>query len=150
VLLDTNIIARCAEPGHAMHKVATDAVATLRTSGHRLCLVPQNLCDFWVVCTRPVSANGLGKTASAAAAELAALKSLFTILDDLPGIYVEWERLVVAHSIVERNAFDARLVAAMRTHGELEILTFNNHDFRRFPGIAVYTPDAVVASPPAP
>jgi predicted nucleic acid-binding protein len=150
VLLDTNILTRCAEPGHAMYQAAIDAVAILRTNGHRLCLVPQNLCEFWAVCTRPVSASGLGKTAIETAAELAAVKSIFTLLEDLPTIYPEWERLVIAHSVLGKNVFDARLVAAMRVHGESQILTFNDRDFRRFPGIAIYTPAAVISAPPAP
>ena len=41
-----------------MHQPAVDAVALLRAQGHTLCLVPQNLYEFWVVCTRPLANNG--------------------------------------------------------------------------------------------
>ncbi|HEY1378631.1 MAG TPA: type II toxin-antitoxin system VapC family toxin [Gemmataceae bacterium] len=150
MLLDTNILTRCAEPGHAMYQVATGAVAVLRTNGHRLCLVPQNFYEFWAVATRPLTANGLGKSAAEAAADLAALRSLFTVLDDTPAVFPEWERLVTSLSVVGKNAYDARLVAAMIVHGESKILTFNDHDFRRFPGITALTPAAVLAAPPAP
>jgi predicted nucleic acid-binding protein len=78
ILLDTNILTRLIEPGHAMHRDALDATRTLGTQGHTLCIVPQNLFEFWVVCTRPTANNGLGKTAAEAAAELSGLKSLFT------------------------------------------------------------------------
>jgi predicted nucleic acid-binding protein len=150
VLLDTNIVTRCAEPGHAMYQVATDAVAALRMGGHRLCLVPQNLCEFWAVFTRPVNANGMGKTPAEAARELATIKPLFTLLDDLPSIHAEWERLVIAHGIIGKSVYDTRLVAAMLVHGESQLLTFNDLDFQRFPKITVYTPAAVLAAPPAP
>src|SRR4051812_2875879 len=77
-LVDTNILTRLAEPGHAIHKAALDAVKTLARDGHRLHIVPQNLYEFWVVCTRPTAVNGLGKTAAEAVAELANLTALFS------------------------------------------------------------------------
>ena len=66
VLLDTNILTRLAEPGHAMHQPARDAAKALQSQGHTLCIVPQNLYEFWVVCTRPIASNGLGKSAAEA------------------------------------------------------------------------------------
>ena len=52
-LVDTNILSRLAEPGHPMHQPALDAVKRLFSGGHKLHIVPQNLYEFWVVCTRP-------------------------------------------------------------------------------------------------
>ena len=57
-LLDTNLPSRIAQPQHAMHRLAVDAVATLRAQGEQLCLVPQNFYEFWVVATRPVAQRG--------------------------------------------------------------------------------------------
>ena len=82
ILLDTNILTRLAEPGHVMHQAALDATASLRMQGDTLCIVPQNLYEFWVVATRPVSANGLGKTAAEATAELANLKTIIGRFSD--------------------------------------------------------------------
>ena len=87
VLVDTNVLTRSAEPGHAMYQAATGAVATLRSQGHTLYLVPQVLYEFWVVATRPTAQNGLGKTAAEAASELAALKALFPLLEDVPAVF---------------------------------------------------------------
>jgi hypothetical protein len=42
-LVDTNILTRLAEPGHAMHQPALDAVKRLIHQGHKLHIVPQNL-----------------------------------------------------------------------------------------------------------
>lgn len=150
ILLDTNLLLRSAQTAHPMYQPAVDAVAALRAQGEVLCLVPQNLYEFWVVCTRPLSVNGLGKSAAEAAAELNNLKVFFTFLDDTPAVYPEWERLVTAHSVLGKNAHDARLVAAMLVHGVTHLLTFNDADFRRFPGITVLTPAAVLASAPGP
>ncbi|MGO9465763.1 MAG: type II toxin-antitoxin system VapC family toxin [Isosphaeraceae bacterium] len=76
-LVDTNILTRLADPGHAMHQEALDAVKLLARQGHRLHVIPQNFYEFWVVCTRPKNVNGLGKTAPEAVAELSNLKALF-------------------------------------------------------------------------
>jgi hypothetical protein len=113
-LVDTNILSRLAEPGHAMHQPALDAVKLLVAQGHKLHIVPQNRYEFWLVCTRPTNVNGLGKTAAEAAADLASLKALFLWLDETPAIYGVWEPLVVSIPVVGKNGHDARLVAAMK------------------------------------
>lgn len=139
-LVDTNILSRLAEPGHPMHQPALDAMNRLAFEGHKLHIVPQNLYEFWVVCTRPTAVNGLGKTAAEAATELASLKALFLLLDETPAIYGVWERLVTATPIVGKNAHDARLVAAMILHGLTHLLTFNARDFRQYPEMTAVTP----------
>ena len=42
---------------------------------------------------------------------------------------------------------DARYVAAMRTHGLDQLLTFNVGDFARFPGLTVIDPASVATVP---
>jgi hypothetical protein len=135
-LLGTNLPSRIAQPQHALHQVAVDAVAALRAQGEQLCLVPQNFYEFWVVATRPLAQNGLGLTPAQAQTEIAQLKSLFTVLADTPAIFPEWERLVVLHQVSGKNAHDPRLVAAMAVHGIGRLLTFNVPDFQRYRGIA--------------
>jgi predicted nucleic acid-binding protein len=146
ILLDTNILTRLTEPTHSMHQDARDATKALAIQGHNLCIVPQNLYEFWTVCTRPTANNGLGKTTTEAATELSNLRSLFTLLDDTAAIYSTWEQLVMANAVAGKVAHDARLVAAMMVHGIGHILTFNYDDFRRFGGIAVLTPSSVLVA----
>jgi predicted nucleic acid-binding protein len=50
--------------------------------------------------------------------------------------------LVVAHACHGRLSYDARLVAAMRTHGITRLLTLIIADFTRFPGISILDPAA--------
>jgi predicted nucleic acid-binding protein len=142
--VDTNILSRLAEPGHPMHQPALDAVKRLVSEGHTLHIVPQNLYEFWVVCTRPTAVNGLGKTAAEAAVELASLKALFVLLDETPAIFGVWEGLVTSTPVVGKNGHDARLVAAMMVHGLTHLLTFNAPDFRPYPGITAVTPTDVL------
>src|SRR5207245_7977424 len=85
----------------------------LRQHGEERCLVPQNFYEFWVVATRPTGQNGLGLTPAQAQADLARLKALFTVRNDTPALFSEWEQLVIAYQVNGKNAHDARLVAAM-------------------------------------
>jgi predicted nucleic acid-binding protein len=150
VLLDTNVVARIAEPADKDHQTAVDAVTILRSQGHELCLVPQNYYEFWVLSTRPVAQNGRGKTSDEVAAEFVFFKAHFTLLDDNRLIFAEWEKLVTAHKVIGKPAHDARLVAAMQVHGVTHILSFNDADFRRFTGVTAIPPASVLAaaSPP--
>lgn len=145
-LIDTNILTRLVEPGHPMHQAALDAVKSLALQGYKLHIVPQNLYEFWVVCTRPIDVNGLGNTAAEAARDIAHMKALFVWLEEIPAIYNIWEQLVGSTSVLGKQAHDARLVAAMRVHGLMRLLTFNAEDFRRYPGITAVTPANVLAS----
>jgi predicted nucleic acid-binding protein len=147
VLLDTNILARMAQPAHSHHLVAHAAVAGLVSRGDTPCLVPQVLYEFWVVATRPLAVNGLGLTPSQADAELSRVLGLYTFLPDNPAIYPEWRRLVTAHLVIGKNGHDARLVAAMLVHGLTHLLTFNIADFTRFSGITALSPSSL--APPA-
>jgi predicted nucleic acid-binding protein len=148
-LLDTNILTRAAQPGHAMHQLAVDAVVELRSQGDTLHLVPQNLYEFWVVCTRPATQNGLGMSSSDAQAELTRLKALFSLLDDTPTVYPQWEQLVTQYQVCGKNAHDGRLVAAMMVHGLSRLLTFNIGDFQRYPFLTLLEPQQVLAARPS-
>jgi predicted nucleic acid-binding protein len=148
ILLDTNILGRLLDVGHAQHRLASDATDAVRKRGDLPCIVPQVLYELWAVATRPVAANGLGLTASEMASEVSRLESLFPVLPDTADVFSEWKRLVTTHQVAGRNAHDARLVAAMTVHGLTHILTFNAGDFARYPGIVALEPAAVV--PPHP
>ena len=64
IQVDTNILLRSAEPSHPTHYLAVNAVKRLLANDDRVCLIPQNLIEFWNVATRPVDNNGLGWTPS--------------------------------------------------------------------------------------
>ena len=93
VLVDTNILLRSIDPQHPMNMNANHALKTLREQGERLCIVPQNLIEFWNVYTRPLERNGLGGTPEEVEGEIVQLKTFFALLLDIPAIYPAWERL---------------------------------------------------------
>jgi predicted nucleic acid-binding protein len=147
VLLDTNVLGRMAEPGHAQYQAALDATDALIRRGDQPCIVPQVLYEFWVVATRPKPVNGLGLSVPEATAELTRLKGLFPLLPESAAVFAEWERLVTTCQVSGKNAHDARLAAAMIVHGISHILTFNSAHFTRFPGITALEPASFIASP---
>lgn len=148
ILLDTNILLRHAKPTDPAHPTVKAAVRALQAAGEDLCIVPQNVYEFWVAATRPLANNGLGLTVPECRNEVAGLKAAFLLLLDQPGLFAEWEALVTAHDCKGKVAHDARLVAAMAVHAVSRVLTFNVADFSRFPGITVLDPVAV--APPSP
>ena len=119
------------------------AVDTLVARGDQLCYVSQNLVEFWNVCTRPADKNGFGLTGAEADARAKMIESKFLFLPDTPRIQAEWRRLVVVCSVSGVQVHDARLVAAMLAHGVPQLLTLNDGDFSRYPGISVAHPREV-------
>ncbi len=150
ILLDTNILLRHARPADPAFAAADAAIRVLHAAGEVLCVVPQNLYEFWATATRPIASNGLGLSIPECQAEVARVKRLFRLLPDLPTLFAEWEALVEAHACHGRVSYDARLVAAMRTYGITRLLTLNGADFARFPGIIVLDPVAIAdrSTPP--
>ena len=146
-LVDTNVLLRSIQETHPMHKAAVSAVELLLEQGEELCVVPQNLIEFWVVATRPIDVNGLGLSISGATQELAQLKSFFVFKPDTSAIFPAWESLVVNRQVVGKQAHDTRLVAAMIAHKLTHLLTFNADDFKRFSEITVVDPQSIPPEP---
>ena len=144
VLLDTNILARAAQPGHVHHDAAVRATDVLDSRGDTPSLVPQVLYEFWAVATRPTDKHGLGFSTAEARTELSRIKRMFPLLPDVPAILPAWEELIAAYEVKGKSSHDARLVAAMRVHGINQILTINEQDFIRYPGITVLTPESIL------
>jgi predicted nucleic acid-binding protein len=140
---DTNILLRSAEPAHPTHQQAVNAVKTLLANGDRVCLIPQNLIEFWNVATRPVDKNGFGWSPTKTDVEISRLESLLTVLPDSQAIYREWRKVVLAKSVLGKQVHDARIVAAMNVHQITKLLTFNLKDFKRFGHITLIDPNTI-------
>ncbi len=146
-LADTNVLLRYVQQNHDMHGVAVAALDFLLGSGEIVVIVPQNITEFWNVCTRPTDHNGLGLTPSETDKQVSQLESLFTVLPESPAVYPEWRRLVVTHSVSGVRVYDARLVASMHVYSVNDIVTFNVDDYLRYPGIRVLDPKDLVPKP---
>ena len=145
ILVDTNVLLRRAQVTSAQHLAARNSLQALIEADTELCLLPHVVYKYWVAATRPTAVNGLGMAVKLVETAVAELLQDFVLLKDERGIFNHWRALVVVHSILGKNAHDARLVAAMQRHGVAHLLTFNGPDFARFPGIKVLSPAEIVA-----
>ena len=142
-VVDTSLLIRQADVNSADRPVALQAFQNLTFSGEALQVVPQNMVEFWVVATRPQAVNGLGLSVAEADIERRRLELLFPLLPDLPDLYSRWADLVNKFGVSGKPSHDARIVAAMLTHGVTHILTFNGADFRRYAPLGIVVVDPV-------
>jgi predicted nucleic acid-binding protein len=144
VLVDTNILIRISQKNHPQFVFADAALQKLWDAKHELRIVPQVLYEYWAVATRAVEHNGLGFSVQIVAADLERFKTLFSVLRDERGVLEPWQRLALENQAVGKRSHDVRLVAAMQRHGLTHLLTFNAADFKRFSGITLLDPLALV------
>lgn len=109
ILLDTNVLLRVLNSSHPDNLVIRQALDVLIMSHHDLVLVPQNLYEYWVVATRPVSVNGFGLSSADASLNVDRAIALFQWLFDERGIFLPWKSLVSTYSVAGKNGHDARL-----------------------------------------
>jgi predicted nucleic acid-binding protein len=145
-LIDTNILLRFVEPNDPEYGLVRKAVRALTEKGEALCYASQNLVEFWNVCTRPQRNNGFGLTAAETDARATLIEGRFRLLPDNERVHREWRRLVLAHSVTGVQVHDARLVATMLAHGVSHLLTLNDRDFVRYPGISALHPRVLAST----
>lgn len=146
ILVDTNIPLRITQPSHPHHPIARDALKLIANrDSETFGIAPQSLYEMYVVCTRPIAANGLGMTGHEALNELIQTRSTFTFLPESARVYFIWEDLLKRTSVFGKRAHDLRLVALMIDHSVQKILTFNDSDFRSIAGVVAVNPFDVLA-----
>ncbi len=62
VLVDTNVLIFSIQQGHPLGEASLKAIKSFLAADEPLCVLPQNIAEFWNVCTRPADKNGLGLT----------------------------------------------------------------------------------------
>ncbi len=70
IVVDTNVLLRSLAPANEAYLTAKNALVALTNNYSEICVLPQNLIEFWNVATRPIENNGLGLTVSAANREV--------------------------------------------------------------------------------
>jgi predicted nucleic acid-binding protein len=144
IVADTNVWLRIADTGAAQHSVAKTAVRHLLGGRAEIFLAPQNLVEFWAVATRPRELNGFGWSVESADKEIANLLAQFSLLPENDKIFGTWRDLVRSCQIAGKKVHDARLAAQLAVHNISHLLTFNDHDFRQFPGLTIVTPQSAL------
>ncbi len=134
-LIDTNILLRLVQIADIHHTEAKNAVDKLLAQNFTLCILLQNVSEFWNVCTRPLGKNGFGFSIAQAETELSKIELVFDVLSDTEEVYKNWRGLVVNHSVSGVKVHDAKIVAAMKAHNIQNLLTFNAKDFKDYADI---------------
>jgi predicted nucleic acid-binding protein len=91
-----------------------------------------------------VEVNGFGWSPQIASKVIAQLRGQFPLLEESPAVFERWLQLVETAEIRGKRAHDARIAAAMLSHGISQILTLNAADFQGLPGIVAVLPSAVM------
>ncbi len=141
-LADTNVLLRFLLRNDPTYLTVRRAVSLLKSRREALVTTPQNIAEFWNVCTRPATARGgLGLSIEATDGRVRLLERHFRVLPDMPAIYPQWRTLVLAHNVSGVQVHDARMVAAMLIHGVTRLLSFNVREFSRYQTVTAITPD---------
>ena len=143
-LVDTNVLARSGNVSDRAQPKILSSLEQLFRQGVNPCLCGQNVVELWAVATRPINANGQGKTPHTVRRELDALLLGFEMIPDPPELLSVWLDLCTQFEVRGRQVFDARLVALMKAAGISKFVTLNPADFRRYPGIELVVPVAAV------
>lgn len=133
-LLDTNILVKLANPEDGQHAVCKQALQRLKSQGHQLCIAPQVLVEFWVVCTRPADQKGYEKgygwNPSDTRNQINKLRNLFELRPEVPELFDRWLDMVSKANVRGKRAHDARLAAFVVVHHIDYLLSFNIQDFQ--------------------
>jgi len=139
-LADTSVLLRFIFPDDPRHVQVLAAINRTLEDGDRISFTPQVARELWAAMTRPRAQNGMGMSPAEAKDALRDASDSFDFLDDVPGIFEIWQKLVTDHGVSGRQVHDANHVAAAMTHGLAGILTLDERDFRRYPGITIVHP----------
>jgi predicted nucleic acid-binding protein len=142
-LADSNILLRLVKSNHPEFPLVRGAIRALTQKGMTPAYTLQNMTEFWNASTRPKGRNGFGLTVEETERNARDIERSFMFLADTEAVYREWRRIVVQYSVSGVQVHDARLAAAMYTHGISEILTLNGADFARFSGIHAIDPHQI-------
>jgi predicted nucleic acid-binding protein len=148
-LLDTGILLRLINESDPLHGDVEQAVNTLVTRQEDLLITTQNIAELWNVATRPVANNGLALSSSAIAKLYEdTIEPTCAIAVETKFLPIVLRRLLSQYNVVGKQVHDARLVAMMLVWQVENLLTLNDHDFRRYEpeGIKIVTPRSLTAS----
>jgi predicted nucleic acid-binding protein len=142
-LIDTNILLRLSREADPQYPAIRAALDSLDRQGVEFYFSPQNIAEFWNVCTRPVERNGYGISVGETNRRVEVIERTMTLLPDTDRVYPLWRRLVLDTEVHGVQVHDARLAALMEAHGVSHILTLNQADFARYSNVQAIDPGQI-------
>lgn len=143
-VIDSNVLVRVLNPSDVLHEDVRVALSILNGRGFDFRITFQIVAEFWSVCTRPTtSRDGLGLTIERVDERLSRLLKRWPVLDEKSEAFPAWRELVESTRSLGRQVHDARIAAAMKSHGIERLVSFNESDFARYPFVTVLNPTKV-------
>ena len=149
-LLDTGVLLRLVNSQDSRHAMINRAVRELIGRQEQLHITNQNVAEFLNVATRPIANNGFGWPPDQALDALSTeIDPLCSTLLETSDVQTHLRRVVRTYAVIGEQVHDARLVAMMLAWQVENVLTLNDHDFRRYQpeGITVVTPTLPTNAP---
>jgi len=135
-VVDTNVLIYGTVTGNPWYDQARQWLATLDSSGFRLCVTTQILREYLVVLTRG-EVFEKSFTVDQVVNQVDALLPSFTVLDEPIDAANSLRELVRQYQIQGKSIHDANVVAVMLTHGVRRLVTYNSADFERYEDISL-------------
>lgn len=132
ILLDTCVLTAYFNRSHLHNVAVTNQIVQFFQENQSPVLAPQCLYEFYVVATRPQTANGIGLSPKDAFSTIAQAENLFPVLPDTVDLFPKWKKLLQQFHITGKTAHDTRLVAWMLIHRVNQLYTLNVAYFQRY------------------
>ena len=143
---DTNVLLCAVDRKRPWNAQALRVLDYFPNSGVELCISGQVIREFVAVCTRPISANGLGQPLAYALENVEAIMGRSTILEETLDVTERLLSLVRTAGCSGKQVHDANIVATMLGHRVNRLITDNLTHFRRFGEIELVDLAAMPAS----
>lgn len=148
VLVDTNVFLSATDRSRANHREAQGFLKGCTGAGVHCAVTGQILREYFVVATRPTTANGLGLSLGDALANMAVFRGRTVFLDENEAVSRELEVLVRRHSLTKKRGHDTNIAAVLAVFRVPYLVTANTDDFAVFEDLRVLTPgEALLALP---
>ncbi|GIV21433.1 MAG: ribonuclease VapC [Armatimonadota bacterium] len=144
LMVDTNVLVRLRDKNSPQLVECERAIELLIDGEHELYLCTQVLIEFWSVATRPLEANGLGRSVEQAYSDCHLFLDAIPLLEEPPDIAQRWLEVVRRHEVKGKEVHDARLVAFALAYAIPHILTLNPDDFSRYQEVTAITPAKLI------
>ncbi len=135
-VVDTNVLVYCTVSGNPWHQQSRQWLAALQNEGLDLCVTTQVLREYLVVLTRGIVFEQ-SFSVDQVLAQIEALLSSLTVLDEPLAAADILRVLVRRHQIRGKHIHDANIVAVMLTHAVHRLATYNQRDFLQFDEIVL-------------
>lgn len=135
IFVDTNVLLAATDTSRDCHAEAVAFLDRGFRGDWRLFVIPQILREYLVVATRPLEANGLGLSPSAACGNVRHFSGFLHVLPENADTAEQLLIEVGECKLKGKRIHDANLVAAMTCHGLRKLKTYNPTDFKAFPAL---------------